>query len=133
MFNADLALSVTMTAISTLLSTVFLPINLLIYARYSYEADVIANLDWVSLFTALAIVIGAIGLGLFCSAKIHSHKFNLMANHVCLYCFFWMLSFDLCCFSGTVRVSHTRFRRSHLYPFSSGIGPALLSLYFQQQ
>lgn len=83
MFNADLALSVTMTAISTLLSTVFLPVNLLIYARYSYEDDVISNLDWASLFIALAIVIGAIGLGLFCSAKIHSHKFNLMANHVC--------------------------------------------------
>jgi predicted Na+-dependent transporter len=82
MFNADLALSVTMTAISTLLSTIFLPVNLLIYARYSYEADVIMALDWTSLFVALAIVIGAIGLGLFCSAKIHSHKFNLMANHV---------------------------------------------------
>lgn len=82
MFNADLALSVTMTAISTLLSTIFLPVNLLIYARYSYEADVIMALDWTSLFVALSIVIGAIGLGLFCSAKIHSHKFNLMANHV---------------------------------------------------
>jgi predicted Na+-dependent transporter len=82
MFNADLALSVTMTAISTLLSTIFLPVNLLIYARYSYEADVIMALDWTSLFVALAIVIGAIGLGLFCSAKIHSHKFNLMANHL---------------------------------------------------
>lgn len=82
MFNADLALSVTMTAISTLLSVIFLPVNLLIYARYSYEADVISSLDWTSLFVALAIVIGAIGLGLFCSAKIHSHKFNLMANQV---------------------------------------------------
>ena len=78
MFNADLALSVTMTAISTLLSVIFLPVNLLIYARYSYEADVISSLDWTSLFVALAIVIGAIGLGLFCSAKIHSHKFNLV-------------------------------------------------------
>jgi len=82
MFNADLALSVTMTAISTLLSTIFLPVNLLIYARYSYEADIISSLDWTSLFIALGIVIGAIGLGLFCSAKIHSHKFNLMANHL---------------------------------------------------
>ena len=91
MFNADLALSVTMTAISTLLSTMFLPINLLIYARYSYESDVISSLDWTSLFVALAIVIGAIGLGLFCSARVHSHRFNLMANHVCCLLFIYFL------------------------------------------
>jgi predicted Na+-dependent transporter len=82
MFNADLALSVTMTAISTVLSTVMLPLNLLVYAKYSYEADVIAILDWMSLFVALVIVISAIALGLCCSAKVHSHKFNLMANRV---------------------------------------------------
>ena len=33
MFNADLALSVTMTAISTLLSVIMLPLNLLLYTR----------------------------------------------------------------------------------------------------
>lgn len=80
MFNADLALSVTMTAISTLLSIIMLPANLLLYSRVSYNDDVIAALDWMSLFVALAVVIGAITLGLFCSAKIHSHKFNAIAN-----------------------------------------------------
>mmetsp|Transcript_18397 Transcript_18397/g.26854 ORF Transcript_18397/g.26854 Transcript_18397/m.26854 type:complete len:399 (-) Transcript_18397:169-1365(-) len=80
MFNADLALSVTMTAISTLLSIVMLPANLLLYSKFSYDDDVIAALDWMSLFTALIVVIGAITLGLFCSAKIHSHKFNVFAN-----------------------------------------------------
>lgn len=82
MFNADLALSVAMTAISTLLSTVFLPLNLLLYTRYSYEDDVLQNLDWTSLFIALVIVISAISLGLLCSWKVHSHKFNSMVNHV---------------------------------------------------
>jgi Sodium Bile acid symporter family. len=82
MFNADLALSVTMAAISTLLSIVMLPANLLLYSRVSYNDDVIAALDWMSLFVALAVVIGAITLGLFCSAKIHSHKFNVIANKV---------------------------------------------------
>jgi len=82
MFNADLALSVTMTAISTILSIFMLPANLLLYSRYSYNDDVIAALDWTSLFTALGIVIGAILLGLFCSAKIHSHKFNAFANKI---------------------------------------------------
>lgn len=80
MFNADLALSVTMTAISTLLSIIMLPANLLLYSRFSYNDDIIAALDWMSLFVALAVVIGAITLGLFCSAKIHSHKFNVIAN-----------------------------------------------------
>lgn len=82
MFNADLALSVTMTAISTVFSVIALPANLLLYARYSYEDDIIHNLDWRSLFVALIIVISAISLGLFCSAKIHSHKFNVTANKV---------------------------------------------------
>mmetsp|Transcript_2712 Transcript_2712/g.3839 ORF Transcript_2712/g.3839 Transcript_2712/m.3839 type:complete len:310 (+) Transcript_2712:684-1613(+) len=80
MFNADLALSVTMTAISTLLSVIMLPLNLLLYAKYSYEDDIVKNLDWASLFIALIVVIGAIGLGLFCSAKINSFKFNVIAN-----------------------------------------------------
>jgi len=80
MFNADLALSVTMTAISTLLSAIMLPLNLFIYAKYSYEDDIVHNLDWLSLFISLVVVIGAIAFGLFCSAKIHSHRFNVIAN-----------------------------------------------------
>jgi predicted Na+-dependent transporter len=82
MFNADLALSVTMTAISTLLSTFMLPINLLIYARASYQADVVRTLDWVAIFISLAIVLSGIGLGLYASEKFNSHNFNLHANRV---------------------------------------------------
>ncbi len=82
MFNADLALSVTMTAISTIISCAALPANLLLYSRFSYEDEVVSLLDWNSLFTALIIVIGAIALGLFCSAKIHSHRFNVISNKV---------------------------------------------------
>lgn len=82
MFNGDLALSVTMTAVSTILSVFMLPINLLIYANHSYGDDVIQNLDWVSLFVALVVVISAITLGLFVSAKVYSHKFNKMANQL---------------------------------------------------
>jgi len=82
MFNADLALSVTMTAISTLLSVIMLPANLMLYARLSYEGNILDILDWWALFTAIAIVIGAITLGLFCSAKFDSHRFHLNANRV---------------------------------------------------
>jgi len=82
MFNADLALSVTMTAISTLLSIFMLPLNLLIYSRMSYDADVIAQLNWISIFVSLMIVITAIGLGLWASEKFNSHNFNLHANRL---------------------------------------------------
>lgn len=84
MFNADLALSVTITAISTLLSIVMLPLNLLIYARAAYDDDVVGTLDWGSLVFALFVVISAIILGLAMSAhlssKFGSHDFQLYAN-----------------------------------------------------
>lgn len=82
MFNADLALSVTLTAVSTLLSTVMLPVNLLLYSKLSYDADVIQGLDWYSIFTSLTIVLAAIALGLFASERYNSHSFNLHANRV---------------------------------------------------
>jgi predicted Na+-dependent transporter len=82
MFNADLALSVTLTAVSTLLSTVMLPVNLLLYSKLSYDADVIQGLDWYSIFTSLTIVLAAIASGLFASERYNSHSFNLHANLV---------------------------------------------------
>jgi predicted Na+-dependent transporter len=82
MFNADLALSVTMTAISTVFSVISMPVNLLLYTRFSYQNDIISKLDWSSLFVALFIVISAITLGLFCSSKIHTRHFNRTANRL---------------------------------------------------
>jgi hypothetical protein len=52
-------------------------------------------LDWASLFLALVIVISAIGLGLLCSWKVHSHQFNIMANYVRLYAFIQYMSMDI--------------------------------------
>jgi predicted Na+-dependent transporter len=80
MFNADLALSVTMTAISTLLSVVMLPVNLVLYATSSYSSAVVKSLDWSALFISLIVVIGGISSGLICSAFYNSHRFNLFAN-----------------------------------------------------
>jgi predicted Na+-dependent transporter len=85
LLNADLALSVTMTAVSTILSVFTLPANLILYANLAYEADVTKELDWTSVFVALAVVISAISLGLYCSYRSTSLKFNVLANKVRLY------------------------------------------------
>ena len=92
MFNGDLALSVTMTAISTLISTIMLPANLLLYVNAAFGlrsssgqdkgASVLDNINWASLFVSLAIVIVAIGLGLCASFKISSHRFNRFSNRM---------------------------------------------------
>ena len=82
---SDLALSVTMTAISTILSIFFLPINLLFYTRFSYHNEVVSALDWTSLFIALAVVITAITAGLFASyynSTLGKRSFQKLANHM---------------------------------------------------
>ena len=66
-FNAELALSVTMTAFSTILSCVMLPLNLVLYTRWMYSADVVQSLDWGALFVSLIVVIGGIVCGLMAS------------------------------------------------------------------
>ena len=71
-----------MTAISTILSVIALPLNLLLYAKLSYDADVIKDLDFVSVFVALCVVISSIGLALYLSHACHSYRFNMLANKV---------------------------------------------------
>ncbi|KAL7545315.1 hypothetical protein ACHAWF_008674 [Thalassiosira exigua] len=87
MFNADLALSVTMTALSTMISTVMLPANLLLYVNAAFGVrsgeeggSVVENIDWPSLFVSLAVVVLAIAAGLGASFKISSRRFNRYAN-----------------------------------------------------
>lgn len=83
MFNADLALSVTMTAISTCLSVVMLPLNLLLYASAAFdEDDLMARLNWVTLTFTLFLVIAAVCTGLYFSAQMNSLEFNLAANRL---------------------------------------------------
>lgn len=82
MFNADLALSVTLTAISTCLSVIILPFNLLLYSRLAYGDDLADIIDWGSLAIAVLLVICAVSCGLLSSALMKSHDFNLHANRV---------------------------------------------------
>jgi sodium/bile acid cotransporter 2 len=90
--NADLALSVTMTTVSTILSMGFLPLNLYIYSYAAYHdvststgQDVLATIDFGGIFLSLGIVIAAIGTGILCSWKIdtpHWHRIAYLGGNV---------------------------------------------------
>lgn len=80
--NADLALSVATTAVSTLVSVVMLPLNLFIYSQWAFDEDdnALDGLEWGSLFISIAVITGAITLGLIASERENSHYFNVFAN-----------------------------------------------------
>lgn len=71
-----------MTAISTILSIAMLPLNVFIYSRLQYGANILNTLDWPSLGISLAAVISAILLGLFSSYKYDNQKFRNLANKI---------------------------------------------------
>lgn len=74
-----------MTAISTIVAIVMLPLNLIIYSKMAFNnnrEDVVDIIDFGSLFTSLIVVFSAIGMGLFATAKVDSHNFNVLANRV---------------------------------------------------
>ena len=86
LFNADLALSVAMTALSTVISVAALPANLLLYTHLAYgydsnqEKHILESVDFPKLLASLSIVIAAIISGLYSSYRINSSKFNRLAN-----------------------------------------------------
>lgn len=73
-YNASLSLSITMTALSSFLSTVMLPLNLFLYTRWAYSAKVLQNLDWTALYVSLIVVTGAITCGILVSAYYPSFR-----------------------------------------------------------
>lgn len=87
LFNADLALSVVLTTISTILSTVLLPTNLLLYAHAAFGFnsggnDILKSIDFLALFISLSIVIGAILIGIYSSYKLKSVAFRKASNAI---------------------------------------------------
>ena len=87
LFNADLALSVAMTALSTVISVVALPANLLLYTHLAYghnsnqeKHNILESVDFLKLLTSLSIIIAAILSGLYTSSRINSSRFNRLAN-----------------------------------------------------
>eukprot|EP00614_Pseudopedinella_elastica_P001522 CAMPEP_0172592932 /NCGR_PEP_ID=MMETSP1068-20121228/12077_1 /TAXON_ID=35684 /ORGANISM="Pseudopedinella elastica, Strain CCMP716" /LENGTH=533 /DNA_ID=CAMNT_0013390229 /DNA_START=54 /DNA_END=1652 /DNA_ORIENTATION=+ len=74
LFNADIALSVAMTAASTMVSALMLPVNLLLYINLAYDGDdggggATQYLDWGALFTSIAVVMASVTGGLVVAAK----------------------------------------------------------------
>jgi predicted Na+-dependent transporter len=81
-FNADLALSVSMTAVSSLLSIVMVPFNLVLYSKFTYEADVLSQIDWKSVGVALLLVMCGIVSGIYASVCFHSRRFQKYTNAI---------------------------------------------------
>lgn len=92
LFNADLGLSVSMTTASTVLSIGFLPMNLFIYTYAAYNSQegdsgtsVIQSINFGVIFISIAVVIGAIGTGVFCSYKFDTprwHKISYIGGNM---------------------------------------------------
>ena len=72
LFNADLALSVAMTACSTLLSLAMLPLNTMVYIKLAYGRDV--SLAWATLALSLLNTVTAISLGLLAGHQKPKHR-----------------------------------------------------------
>ncbi|KAK1736145.1 bile acid:sodium symporter family protein [Skeletonema marinoi] len=87
LFNADLGLSVSMTTASTILSLGFLPMNLFIYTYAAYNSkdsevggeSVIKSINFGVIFISIAVVIGAIATGVFCSYKFDTPRWHKIA------------------------------------------------------
>jgi predicted Na+-dependent transporter len=130
LFNAELSLSVTMTAISTLLSTIMLPTNLVLYARWTYSSAVVKSLDWAALFVSLIVVLGGIACGLLSSGYYANRKHesvlfrrraNMLGN---------LAGISLICLSLTVSsTDHKASLWSQDYTFYMAVAlPAILGL-----
>lgn len=90
LFNAELALSVAMTSVSSILSLGLLPANLFFYSWLAYsvvldhegdDLDVVGSIDFNSIFITLGVVLGAIIGGLYVGYKHNSPHFHKRANH----------------------------------------------------
>lgn len=77
LFNADLALSIAMTSVSSVLSIAFLPLNLMLYVRLFYGSSV--DIQWGKFFLSVGITVAAVVAGAVVSYKIPQHRkhFNL--------------------------------------------------------
>jgi predicted Na+-dependent transporter len=107
LFNAELALSVAMTSVSSILSIGLLPANLFFYSWLAYtvlgsgeEVDIIESLDFGAIFISLGVVMAAIVLGLYCGYRWDNATFHKRANSFGSVCGITLILFSLFLGSG---------------------------------
>jgi predicted Na+-dependent transporter len=97
LFNADMELSIAMTSISTILSVIMLPLNLLFYSKAAFstkteekeeeEANNILNtIDFQALYLSIGITVLAIVCGIMSSYRTTSISFRERANKFGSFC-----------------------------------------------
>lgn len=106
-FNADLALSVAMTTVSSLISIGLLPLNLFFYTHLAYGnkknesgQSVIEALDFETIFVTLSIVLCAICLGLLAGYRYDTPTFHKAANRIGSVCGLLLVLFSIFLSSG---------------------------------
>jgi predicted Na+-dependent transporter len=82
LFNADLLLSVASTALSTILSMGFLPLNLYIYLHASYGDEVLGSLRWDLLLVGVLMVTSAVLVGIAASHFISRRASQQQADRI---------------------------------------------------
>lgn len=109
LFNADLALSVAMTAVSSLLSVGLLPANLFLYSYLAFvvvpgdegkDINIFDALDFKAIYIALGVVMGGVLLGLFAGYTHGSAKFHKRANQFGSFCGLLLIFFSMFLGSG---------------------------------
>lgn len=109
LFNADLALSVAMTSVSSILSVGLLPANLIFYSWLAYvvvmpegggKVDILDALDLKSIFVSLGVVMGAIIFGLYAGYVYSSPKFHKNSNKFGSICGLLLILFSVFLGSG---------------------------------
>ena len=120
LFNAELALSVAMTSVSSLLSIGLLPANLFLYGYLAYELilvedgedtkiNIVSSLDYGSIFITLGVVMSAILGGLFMGYRYNSNDFHKRANSFGSICGITLILFSAFWGSGGASGADTNF------------------------
>ena len=123
LFNAELALSVAMTSVSSLLSIGLLPANLFLYGFLAYgvilkedgddsdndTVDIVSSLDFGAIFITLGVVMGAILGGLFVGYRFDSNQFHKRANYFGSICGITLILFSAFLGSGGASGAETNF------------------------
>lgn len=120
LFNAELALSVAMTSVSSLLSIGLLPANLFLYGYLAYGLilvedgqeegiNIVSSLDYGAIFITLGVVMAAILGGLFVGYRYNSNQFHKRANYFGSICGLTLILFSAFLGSGGASGADTNF------------------------